>query len=493
MTGSIKISQLPAATTPLTGAEAVPLVQGGTTKQATVADVTTVIATGSTTARSLAARAADVVNVKDFGAVGDGVVDDTAAFAAVITAAKNTKKSVYVPCGTYLVDSITYTSTSYSDQFSIYGDGRHQTIIRKRVTSSSALFTIGSVSATNFMANISVEGITFDGLNTTTEAAVRSYNLVRSRFSNCGFINSSIGRDVFGGIACFETDCFYSTNGTGLKMQNFAGAAGGDYPNLWAFTNAIIVDNTTVGANIDGGWLIRFVGGEVEENGTTLGAAGQGGIIVGPNMGIEVVSTDTLVIGVSCEGTWFESNKGVADFSMASGKTRITGCSFRSTAAQVTYDILVNGGQYTLVDCDSSFAKTDNVKEMSGSVAGNLITSSNMGSVSYTASKTTVVGDGFIEQGYRVGKFPGLTKPYVQRGSDSSGVNPTITFAEVFKVGSVPKVYLSVVNNSASTIDTPETYDITATSFKIRKKSFNGATIGTVNYSVEWLAVGEAP
>jgi hypothetical protein len=38
-----------------------------------------VTATGSTTARTLANRFADVVNVKDFGAVGNGVTDDTAA------------------------------------------------------------------------------------------------------------------------------------------------------------------------------------------------------------------------------------------------------------------------------------------------------------------------------------------------------------------------------------------------------------------------------
>lgn len=43
-----------------------------------------VTATGTTTARSLAARFGDVLNVKDFGAVGDGATDDTAAFEAAL-------------------------------------------------------------------------------------------------------------------------------------------------------------------------------------------------------------------------------------------------------------------------------------------------------------------------------------------------------------------------------------------------------------------------
>jgi hypothetical protein len=45
-----------------------------------------ITATGSTTARTLANRFADVVNVKDFGAVGDGVADDNSSVLLMIAA-----------------------------------------------------------------------------------------------------------------------------------------------------------------------------------------------------------------------------------------------------------------------------------------------------------------------------------------------------------------------------------------------------------------------
>lgn len=71
-------------------------------------------------ARTLANRFADVINVKDFGAVGDGVADDTAAIQAAI----NAGTIIFIPNGTYLVGSnITATNKNIILYGEIVGNG----------------------------------------------------------------------------------------------------------------------------------------------------------------------------------------------------------------------------------------------------------------------------------------------------------------------------------------------------------------------------------
>ena len=76
----------------------------------------TALATGSTTARTLANRFGDVVNVLDFGADPTGAVSSTIA----IQAAVNTGKNVYFPSGKYLTTS-TITISTRGQGF--FGDG----------------------------------------------------------------------------------------------------------------------------------------------------------------------------------------------------------------------------------------------------------------------------------------------------------------------------------------------------------------------------------
>jgi len=79
-----------------------------------------VIATGSTASRYLTDRFADIINVKDFGAIGDGTTDDAPAIrAAFVYAATKQSSTVYFPYGIYNLGSFadgttSWTATNYS-------------------------------------------------------------------------------------------------------------------------------------------------------------------------------------------------------------------------------------------------------------------------------------------------------------------------------------------------------------------------------------------
>jgi len=96
--------------------------------------LSSVLATGSTTPRTLAARFAEQVNVLDYGAVGNGTTDDTTAVIAAIAA--GTGGVVYFPAGTYKVGVI--GNLGFGTK--IVGAGYGVTTIKKATTSN--VFTV---------------------------------------------------------------------------------------------------------------------------------------------------------------------------------------------------------------------------------------------------------------------------------------------------------------------------------------------------------------
>lgn len=99
--------------------------QSGITKRATASELlnsgVTVTSTSSTTGRSLPNRFADVINVKDFGAVGDGVADDTAALQAAINAG-NSGRTVFFPAGSYRTTATLTTSSGSGTSLRLMGE-----------------------------------------------------------------------------------------------------------------------------------------------------------------------------------------------------------------------------------------------------------------------------------------------------------------------------------------------------------------------------------
>ena len=71
-----------------------------------------------------------VSNVRDFGAVGDAVHDDTAAFQAAIENFQTNKTPIYVPNGEYRITASLHLDTTKARRLQMFGENIYATILR---------------------------------------------------------------------------------------------------------------------------------------------------------------------------------------------------------------------------------------------------------------------------------------------------------------------------------------------------------------------------
>lgn len=445
---------------------------------------------------------ADGISLKaSFGAIGDGVANDTAAIALARQYIADTGNPVTVEPGVYLTDPFIMEILPYARQGFFIGSDSKRCVFKRVGTGSSPFIQLGSPVQTSFQANFPMRFIGIDGGAKTNGPAFTGYDLVRAKIYGVTFTGGTTACRMYGGISVSFYGATFESANRGLEVLNYVTIAGqtspsgGGWPNLIKVYGGEVVDNSEWGVFFNGGRMLHLDGVDIEGNGTTLGAS-QGGVYVGPNIGLEVSTTVTFSKGLIVKNCWFEANKGTADIALDSGINTIEDCLFFSSAGMNQNDILINGGKYRVSRCSTGFSKTRNLLETSSVQTGNVIDMCEFFNVSFNASKTAIrSGNSIAINGGSVVAGVGLLRPIELVGTvdGTGGVDGTVTFPVAFKTGTVPRVFVQVQNNSGlGTIDQTDIFNVSNTGFTYKKKAFNGTAIATVNYSFTWLAIGEA-
>lgn len=175
-------------------------------------ETTPFLATGTPTARNLVTREADVVNVKDFGAVGNLIADDTAAIQAAIDyAAPFGRRVVFFPPGNYLTTSELYVRS----ETHIMGCGRSKSLIMSNHNGDGIVFEpIGAGSSNVFLSNCKISSITVSrntAGNGGSAVWVRQCNQFTAE--DVGVSNKNVGFRVTGGQLNFFNN---------IRCQNFS-------------------------------------------------------------------------------------------------------------------------------------------------------------------------------------------------------------------------------------------------------------------------------
>lgn len=228
-------------------------------------------------ATTVQSKLRESVSVKDFGAVGDGVTDDTTAIAAAV-AAVLTGGIVLFPPATYLVSTVNVTGKSVV--LSGYGS---------TINSTSAN---GGIYKTDHGNKLIVEGLSFTGTGAGIKqnAPVQSSSQDELDIIGCSFnMNSGVyGIYIVGGRNPRIQNCFFRNerSGSGVYLKD---------------TVSPFLSTCTFKG---GGYVGRGVYYPGTGNGTDAGLIIRDCEIMGWDKGVEVVGCDWLVI----EGSTIDYN-----------------------------------------------------------------------------------------------------------------------------------------------------------------------------------------
>lgn len=286
------------------------------------------------TARTVQAKLRDTVSVKDFGAVGDGVTDDTAAIQAAVAA----NKFVYLPAGTYKVSASIDLKTY--PQAGLIGESSELTIIKANavITQVINLYDTADIGGGNDyqLTNLRIDGnnLATYGVNIRFRHWLAADNVIVqncttawymadsyiSFFNNCRSRNCTNGFSLQGANHASAFSNCYVTAATGVPV--YVGGIARVDGNVDVIFNNLIIDHCdTTQIVVDLGsvspGVVQFNGGYVGEfaNNTTTNAI------------VQVLSGTAVFTGTYVNsGTAAVSPLGMALFRRSGGNAVFKNC-----------------------------------------------------------------------------------------------------------------------------------------------------------------------
>ena len=204
------------------------------------------LATTSGTA-SPASEKGGQVNVKTYGAVGDGVTNDTAAFNAALKALAAAGGGLcLVPKGTYLLSASGVTAPfipAVSSGVHLVGEGRGESILKVNAMPTNHLLQCDG-------DNWSVENLTFDMQDYFPSRMVSAITCKGAnwRVANCAVIKiGRFGISAFGGDQLVYRKKLFQQDDAGRKGKRVDKCLVSKTGTIYA-TNARVIDNVCEGA-----------------------------------------------------------------------------------------------------------------------------------------------------------------------------------------------------------------------------------------------------
>jgi hypothetical protein len=197
------------------------------------------------------------VNVKDFGAVGDGVTDDSAAVRAAIAYCGDNKLTLMFSSGTYLIDTndstyttyglaITYNNLKMVGSTSVGGGANGQCVIKAGPNVTGTL-----MGCPVRQDGLILQDLSFDGSDIADYCFQAAVTHPYSSTERCKFRQATIAGFKASGFVWKISHCLFEDNVIGLKIVSNGGS-----PNTSLDLNNCYANrNVTIGYDID---LVRY-------------------------------------------------------------------------------------------------------------------------------------------------------------------------------------------------------------------------------------------